>query len=303
MGRYAVIDIGTNSTKMFVGRIVHGRLSRLEDRLEITRLGEGLAATGELQDSAIDRTVDAVESMVRQADSLGVDKVVAVGTEALRRASNSDEFADLLKKRCKLRVKIIDADREAGYAVEAVRSALEIPAGKTAVFDVGGGSTEIIYLRDGKIERVESLPIGSRLLADEFRLDRRVDPETAEAMEQRIRSAIGPFRGHADRLIGLGGTYSTLGAMDLGQADFDPEQVNGRRLARHDVEFLSRRVAGLTMGARCRLPGLLPERADVMPAGAAIALELMVSHEAYETTICSRGLRHGLFMKSFVSGK
>jgi exopolyphosphatase / guanosine-5'-triphosphate,3'-diphosphate pyrophosphatase len=299
MSRYAVIDIGTNSVKMYVARVMHGRISPLDEQLSVSRLGEGLAATGELSETAMDRTVEAIRGMVEQAEALGVDKIVAVGTAALRKASNPNEFMDLVKKRCKLKVEVITGRQEAEMAAAAVRTSLDVSGRDVVIFDIGGGSTEIIRLTDGEIKTIESLDIGVRTLLDKTGITDRISPEQEDVMQNLIIETVGGFRGHADMLIGLGGTFTSLAALQARLPEFDSSQVHDYRLSRRDVENWYSKLADETISQRCRNPALHPRRADVIPVGAAIALELMICHEAYEIVVCARGLRHGVFMSRF----
>lgn len=299
MSRYAIIDIGTNSVKMYAARVMHGRVSHLDEQLSVSRLGEGLAATGELSEVAMDRTVDAVCGMVRQARDLGVEQIVAVGTAALRKASNADEFLMLVKKQCKLKVEIISGEQEAEMAAAAVRASLDIAGKDVVVLDIGGGSTEIIRMIDGKVQSSDSLDIGVRTLLDQTQIKEEIGPEQGEALRQHIIEVVGGFRGHADMLVGLGGTFTSLAALQERLPGFDADKVHDYRLSRQDVEIWYRKLAGQNLSQRCRNPALHPRRADVIPVGAAIALELMICHEAYEIVVCARGLRHGVFMTRF----
>ena len=150
MARYAVIDIGTNSVKLVAARVMHGRITRLTEESAVTRLGADLGRTGELGELGMGATLEAVRRFKARAESFEVDKLVVVGTEAFRRAVNAPEFVDELKRRLKIRVEVLKGEEEARLSALAVMKSLELPAGEVVVLDIGGGSTEVIRLEDGR---------------------------------------------------------------------------------------------------------------------------------------------------------
>lgn len=300
MARYAVIDIGTNSVKLHVAREVHGRLSVLADEAVVTRLGEGLDAEGDLTGAAMARTLEAVRALAARADALGADRIAAVGTAAFRRAGNAEEFLDLLKRRAKLRVKVLTGEQEARLAALAVRRTLELPAGRVAVADIGGGSTDLVLMTGERIHRAESIPVGVRILTDAHCRQAPLSEDDGEALARAIADALADVDLRADALVLVGGTAATLAAVRLELRDFDPARVHGMALDRDEVERIYDRLAGLTLAERRAVPGLPADRADVMPAGAALALALAVAAGVDALTVCSCGLRHGVLAERFL---
>ncbi len=301
MGRYAVIDIGSNSVKFHAARVIHGRVTPLDDRLLVTRLGEGLAATGELDETAIGRTVAAVVEFRRRAEALGVEKVVAVGTEALRRAENADELLALVERRARLRVEILDPEREATYAYRAARAALADLPDAVTVFDCGGASTEVIVGRGERIVAWGSVPVGVRTLTDAHRLEGRVPDQRQAAAEAAVREGLaGLPRPAGEALVGIGGAPHTLVTAIRGERPEDPASLDGTVVTRDEIAALRDRLRQTSLTERRRWAGLMPERADVALAGALVVLHLMETAEQTSFVVCSAGIRHGVFRERFV---
>lgn len=302
MTRYAVIDIGTNSVKLHVAREVHGRLSVLADEAVVTRLGEDMDADGDLNEAAMDRTLAAVRALAARAEGLGAAGIAAVGTAAFRRAGNADEFLAEIKRRTKLRVKVLTGEEEARLSALAVRRTLDLPPGRVAVADIGGGSTEVVLMTGERIHAVDSLPVGVRTLTDAHARRAPLSEDDGEALARAISHALADVDLHADMLALVGGTAATLAAIDLGLKEFDPRRVHGRVLSRGKVEDIYDRLAGMTLAQRRAVPGLPGDRVDVMPAGAALALALTMAADLDGLTVCSCGLRHGVLADRFLSG-
>lgn len=300
MSRYAVLDIGTNSVKLHVAREVHGRLSVLADEAVVTRLGEGMDAEGDLTDQAMERTLEAVQALAARADSLGAHKTVAVGTAAFRRAGNAEEFLDLIKRRAKLRVRVLSGEEEARLSALAVRRTLELPAGRVAVADIGGGSTELVILDGERMVSAESLPVGVRTLTDAHARRAPLSEDDSDALGEAIAEALEGSAPVAGALVLVGGTASTLAAIRLKMRAFDPKRVHGMTLDRDAVDAVYEDLAAMTLAERRDVPGLPVDRADVMPAGAALALSLLMATGAAELTVCSCGLRHGVLADAFL---
>ncbi|MBT3317334.1 Ppx/GppA family phosphatase [bacterium] len=299
MSRYAVIDIGTNSMKMHVARVMHGRMTVLGDYTEITRLGEGFHETKILTDDAIDRNVAQVEEFRIQAEELGVEKIVAVGTMALRSAKNSDEFLEAVKKKSKMRIEIIPGEEEARLSYLAVLSGLGAQDGKLVIFDTGGGSTEFIFGKGEEIDRQFSLDIGSRRPTEEYCKTDPVTNEELESMFEGLEKEFEDISGPVDVLVGMGGTVTSLGAVFHEMKIYDPEVIQGSTLPIKEVERQVKMYRARTIDKRADTIGLMPKRADVILAGASIVLTIMRKLGTEELIISDRGLRHGLMFDRF----
>ena len=300
MATHAVIDIGTNSIKMHVAAVSDGRTEVLGDFTEVTRLGEGLHDTGELSAEAIARNVEAVSSMQAKAQELGAETAVAVGTMALRSASNTAVFADAVRERCGLEIEIVTGEEEARLSYLAVLSGLGAGKGRVAVFDTGGGSTEFIFGEGEEILERFSLNVGSRQPTEEFCKSDPVTESELKAMVGYLDGEFGRLKAGVDSLVGMGGTITSLGAVHHAMKVYDPNVIQGSVLTLDEVERQMEMYRSITVEERRETVGLMPKRADVILAGAAIVVTVMRKLGASELTISDRGLRHGLFYDRYV---
>ena len=303
MGTHAVIDIGTNSIKMHVATVSEGQISVLGDFTEVTRLGEGLHETGELDAAAIARNVDAVAAFQARASELGVETTVAVGTMALRSAANAQVFVDAVLERCGLEVEVVPGEEEARLSYLAVVSGLGAGQGNVAVFDTGGGSTEFIFGEGDEILDRFSLNVGSRQPTEEFCKSDPVSPAELASMVAHLEREFGRLEGGTDALVGMGGTVTSMGAVHHRMKVYDPDVIQGSTLVLAEVERQLEMFRARTIEERRETVGLMPKRADVILAGVAIVMTVMRKLGATELTISDRGLRHGLFYDRFVRGR
>jgi len=294
--RLAAIDVGTNTTLLLLAEATSALDIRvLAERAEITRLGRGIGGDGRLGATGIERTLVVLEEYAALARAHGAP-IVAVGTEALRRAPNATDF---LAPAGKLvgPVEVIDGEREAALSYRAAASSFPAAAaGTMVVVDIGGGSTEIIRSEAGAIRFRRSLPLGSVRLTERHV---RHDPATGEevaAIQAEVRHALDavPLAGGPPVVIGTAGTVTTLAAMAQRLASYDPALVHGYRLTLAALEDLVRTLRGATQAEREGMPGLDPRRADVILAGACVLLEIARRAVVTEVVTSDRGLLWGL---------
>ncbi|MGE5152748.1 MAG: hypothetical protein ACM3ST_01920 [Bdellovibrio bacteriovorus] len=300
--RFAVIDLGTNSVKLHVGeRNPAGHWTRVLDRSEVTRLGEGLAETGIISPAARARTLAAIRDMADEARGLGAEQVVAVGTMGMRNAANSDAFIREVQDACGLSIEVIGGDEEARLAFLAVQESLGIPGGSVVVFDTGGGSTQITLGRDGAILDRFSLNLGAARLTEDFGLAGPVPRETLAAARAAIAVELARLDSveRPDALVGMGGAVTNLTAVSLGLSAYDPDRIQGATLSRAEVERQIDRYAALDAAGRRAIPGLQPGRAEVILAGALVVITLMDKLGQEQLSVSDRGLRHGVLLERF----
>jgi exopolyphosphatase/guanosine-5'-triphosphate,3'-diphosphate pyrophosphatase len=296
--RLATIDVGTNTTLLLVAEVTGADVTVLAERAEITRLGRGIGqqAGGGLGQAGIERTLavlqDYAEVARRHEASLH-----AIGTEALRRAPNAGEFLAPAARVLGTPIEVIDGDREAALTfLAAARSFPAATAGTSVVVDIGGGSTEIIVARAGRVEFRRSLPVGSvRLTERHVRSDPATpaEIEAARAEVDRQLAAL-PFPARPLVLIGTAGTVTTLAAMSLGLASYDPAIVHGHRLTLAALDTQIARLQVSTQAERERMVGLDPKRADVILAGACVLRQIAAAARAEAILVSDRGIRWGL---------
>jgi exopolyphosphatase/guanosine-5'-triphosphate,3'-diphosphate pyrophosphatase len=299
---FAAVDVGTNSVKMHVGaRGADGGWSRVADRAEVTRLGEGLDASGALAAPAMARTADAIATLADEARHDGACDIAVVGTAALRVASNRATFVDEVRARTGLEIEVISGDDEARLAYLAAVATLPVPPGTLVAFDSGGGSTQFTFGQSADVAERFSVDVGAVRVAERFGLDGAVDPDALHDARAGIATQLGTLHGRPppDALIGMGGTITNLAAVRHGLARYDPDVVHGTVL---DVDELDRQIElyrTRDADGRRAIVGLQPSRAEVILAGACIVrtiLELL-GHGA--VTVSDRGLRHGLLVERF----
>ena len=298
--RLAAIDIGTNSTKMTVADVsADGTLTVVAEDSDVTRLGEGVDADKRLNDSAMSRTLDAIARFAEEARRQGAEVVLGAGTSALRDAANGAEFIAQAKQRAEVEIQIITGDREAQLAYAAVRSdsTLSLPSeAHLLVFDIGGGSTELILGDASGVGRHKSLDIGAVRLTERFL---KSDPPTTYDINQAAQYARAAFSTFLapdtpPLIAGIGGTAVNIAAVTLGQAKPDPDALHGTTLSHAAVSSALDRFAHLPLAERREIPGLEPKRADVIVAGALILDGLLTYFHADRFLLSARGLRYGL---------
>jgi exopolyphosphatase / guanosine-5'-triphosphate,3'-diphosphate pyrophosphatase len=299
----AAIDIGTNSVLLVIAAAEAGGPRPVLERATITRMGEGVDETRRLAPAAVERNLACLR---RYADDLrehGNPPLDVVGTSALRDAQGAGEFLDAAERILGVRPRVIAGDEEAQLTFRGALSGLSL-RGRLLVFDIGGGSTELIVgeaTSGAPPETRVSLDVGSvRLFERHVRHDPPAPAEIAR-IESEIRAAFAgaePIarleRGEPATLVGVAGTVTTLKALELGLPAYDAARVHGAVLSLSTVEALAERLAAMTLAERVQLPGLEPKRADVIVAGAVIVRELLRAAKAPQAVVSDRGVRFGL---------
>lgn len=286
MAPVAVIDIGTNTTRLLVAeRDQGGDLVELERRTIITRLGQGVDATGRLADEAMDRVAEAIASYREIIDRVGAARIVAVATSAMRDAENGSDFREYLDKRFGVDARTISGDEEARLTF------LGATAGRnddreTVVIDIGGGSTEYVVGRPGEDPGFHtSTRMGSVRHTERFLKNDPPEEEELQALAQDVRSIVPDV--HAEHAIAVAGTATSLAAID------GAEQVHGYRLNLGACERITAMLAAMPLEDRRNVKGLHPDRAPTIVAGAVILTESVRALGLDEVEISDRDLLHG----------
>lgn len=298
MTRAAAVDIGTNTVLLTIAERRGDLVLPLCERARVTRLGAGVDRTRRIAPDARARTLACLDEYGALIARHDVTEVDAVGTSALRDASADPSFLDQAERALGVRPRVVSGAEEATLTFHGSLSGLGA-SGPVLVFDVGGGSTEVVSgTAEGAIEHAHSLDIGSvRLFERHVRSD-PLAPGELSAVRARVREALAsvtPPRG-AFQLIGVAGTVTTLAAL-AGPA----ERLHGARLDRALVEAQAERLARLPLALRIGLANLDPARADVIPVGAAIVSEVLAWSGAAALTVSERGVRWGLIERRLTS--
>jgi exopolyphosphatase/guanosine-5'-triphosphate,3'-diphosphate pyrophosphatase len=311
----AVIDVGTNSVKLLIAEKRGGELAVLTDRMEITRLGEGLSETGNISPEAFARSLRAIERMCGEARDAGAAGITVVGTEGLRRARNAALFAQSVAEVCGVPLEIIDGAEEAYLSYRAVESAARGTISKDnrlCLFDIGGGSTEVVVGDADGILWSRSLPVGALVLHD-----RRFGGDGGPVAESRLNGAFAEIRavlenepsladwagrGRLTRVgVGVGGTVTTMAAVMLGLDEYDSSRVRESVLGMDEVERQIALYASMPVARRREIAGLSAKRADIILPGACILRALMDFCAVRSIAVSDRGLRCGVMERALES--
>ncbi|MFH1570468.1 MAG: Ppx/GppA phosphatase family protein [Gemmatimonadota bacterium] len=292
----AAIDLGTNTLLMTVGRAgADGRAEILDDLHAIARLGQGVDAARRIAPAALERVAVLLQRCRRRAEELGAAQVQAFGTSALRDAANRDEFIAAVAQRTGVSLQVLSGQEEAGLTFRGAAFGLELPD-RYAVLDIGGGSTELAVGAGARLEQSASVDVGAVRLAERHFPCLPPTPAQRQAAAQTVRQVLtGLFSLPPDvPLVGVAGTVTTLGAMDLGLTAFDAEALNGHLLPAARVHALSGQLLSLPYEAIRQIPQVSEQRADIIGAGSLILDTFLRTWECPGIVVSTRGIRYGL---------
>jgi exopolyphosphatase/guanosine-5'-triphosphate,3'-diphosphate pyrophosphatase len=301
-GRYAVIDVGTNSVKFHIGeRDPDGGWRPIVDRAELTRLGEGLGDQGAIAAEPLERTVAAIAGMVEEARRHQVRATAAVGTAGLRIARNRDQVIAAIRARTGITVEVISGEEEGRLAYLAARAGLGAPEGSLVVFDTGGGSSQFTFGRGPQVEELFSVNVGAVRYTERFGLAGAVAPEVLRDALAAVAADLSRLDGRPrpDELVGMGGAVTNVTAVKLELASYDPDRVQGAVLDRAEIDRQIELYRSRDAESRRQIVGLQPKRAEVILAGACIVRTVMDKLGQQSLTVSDRGLRHGLLVHRF----
>jgi exopolyphosphatase / guanosine-5'-triphosphate,3'-diphosphate pyrophosphatase len=291
MGPIASLDLGTNSTRVLVARPTDGGLDVLDRRNTITRLGQGVGASGRLAPEAIERTLDCLRGYHEILDRHGVERVRVAATSASRDAANRDEFFDAVEELIGTRPELLSGDEEGRLSFRGATGELDPATGPFLVVDIGGGSTELIVGAD-RVEGVMSVDIGCVRLTEKFLLHDPPQPEELSAcislsetyLDDVVREI--PAVAEARTLVGLAGTITTVAAVEIGLETYDRDRIHHFHLTHDAAEDVFRTLATESRADRIHNPGLEEARADVIVAGCCV-LVAVFRHFGFDEMIVS----------------
>jgi len=296
--RVAAVDVGTNSVRLLVAEsAADGGLMQLERLMTITRLGQGVDAAGRLHDDALRRTLDCIAAYAARWRELGVTRVRLAATSAVRDAANRDAFFDGVRAIAGVDAEVLSGEEEARTAFTGAVSSVkgEPPF---LVLDIGGGSTEFILGTD-RPQAETSRQMGCVRLTERcVRHDPPTDDDLAAvdaAVAAELDAVAALFDPSAARtLVGVAGTATTIGALHLGLAAYEPERIHGTRVPLAAVRSITARLAALTSPQRAALGPMAAGREDVIVAGAHILLRVMERFDFAEVLVSEADILDGL---------
>lgn len=292
----AAIDIGTNSVKLLVGRVAGRRVTPLLHRTLITRLGEGLQKSGAISDEAAGRTIAALSELQSIARERGAERLQAVGTLALRAATNGALFVDRVEKELGLKIRILTGEEEAKISFQGAVGASE--AEQVLGIEIGGGSTQIMVGTHATLHASWSLNMGAVVLTEEFL---KSDPPAAEemvamsaAISRHLQNVVARV-GRDGELVGTGGTVAAILTQLRKSEGGDPREFHQTSVSFETISALSIHLSLKTTAERERI-GIEKGRADIIIAGAWILTAAMSHLGAASLRASAHGLRHGLLI-------
>ena len=288
--RVAALDLGTNTTRLLVADVADGHVKEVERRLAITRLGEGVDERRRLLPVPIARVRNTLVDYRRAAEELGAERSLLVATSAVRDAETGEAFLGEIEWSYGFVTRLLSGDEEAQLVRRGVATGRELGP-RDLIVDVGGGSTELIS--DGWHG---SFDIGSVRLTERFL---RSDPPTADELDAcatAVNVALPDL--DVDAAVGVAGTVTTLATLDLGLEEYDPERVHGHRIPARSVERQLDRLAALPLAERRLVPGLEPERAPVIVAGAVIVHEVLRRYDLDAIEASERDILDGAALEA-----
>jgi exopolyphosphatase/guanosine-5'-triphosphate,3'-diphosphate pyrophosphatase len=318
---YAALDLGTNNCRLLVARPSRRGFKVIDAFSRIIRLGEGVSASGRLSEPAIERTLEALKVCASKIERHGVVRSGLIATEACRLAANGHEFLERARAGTGLDIKVVSRETEAKLAVSGCASLIDFGSDFTLVFDIGGGSSELIWLDLGRRkhgwrhslpDRLEaqscitawtSLPVGVVTLAERFG-GRFVNRELFAAMVQHVVGMLEPFekkhglRGRLEHgkthMLGTSGTVTTLAGVHLGLPRYERARVDGCWLEIGQVRTVTAGLLDATYEERVAQPCIGKERADLVLAGCAILEAMLQMWPCDRLRVADRGLREGI---------
>ena len=307
---YAALDLGTNNCRLLIARPQGDGFAVVDAFSRIVRLGEGLASTGKLSDAAIDRTIAALRVCADKLRRRNVAVARSVATEACRQAANGPAFIDRAWRETGIRLDIISAEEEARLAVLGCHALMEPGEGPALIFDIGGGSTELVLVdASGPEPRVldwHSAPWGVVSLT-EHAGGEGTDAPARLASYARMRqlatesfvtfAARLPPSPAAPRLLGTSGTVTTLASVYLELDHYDRAQIDGLIVPAGSMRRISSDLSGMSLAERARFPCIGSERADLVVAGCAILESIMDVWPAERLGVADRGIREGILRR------
>ena len=286
--RVGVIDLGTNSTRLLVADVGDGSVEEVARDTTITRLGEAVDERRKLLPTAVARVRNVLSGYRRELERLGAERVLVLATSSVRDAENGEAFLGEIEWSYGFTTRLLSGEEEAELTRRGVAGGREL-APDALVLDIGGGSTELITGR----ERT-SIDMGSVRLTERFLHSDPPAQAELDAGAGAVRELLPDLRPR--EAIGVAGTITSLAALELGE--YDPERVHGFHLSREAVETQLGRLASLPLAERRELPGLDPERAPVIVAGAVIVDEVMKRYDLDELEVSERDLLHGAALEA-----
>jgi len=297
MQKIAIIDIGSNSLRLVLVQVTQdGFYKIINDLKESVRLGEGMTEKCELQAARVAEAIQTLSMFKQICDSVQTSEIIAVATEAVRKATNRQAFLERVKTEVGINVRVLSGDEEAYFGYLGVIHSLDLTEG--LIMDLGGSSTELVWLQEQKIKEKVSLPFGAINLTDRFKLQNKITKEQEKQLLQYLNSYyrtipwLAKLKG--SQLIGIGGTIRNFGKIDRKRKNYPLDIAHNYRLKPNDIHEIYDLVKNKSLAQRQAIRGLSKARADIFVGGAAAVAALVNFCKLKEVIVSGKGLREGL---------
>ncbi len=304
--RLAAIDIGSNSTRLMVAEATSEQDYRiLDDHKETTRLAHGLAATGQLSEAAMSRTLDALRRMKAIIEGYQVDKIAVIATSAVRETVNGPVFVQRTREELGLDIRVISGQEEGELSYHSAEAQFPLRELSVVCMDIGGGSAELVFAAQGQVDEIYSLPVGAVRMTEAFL---HGDPPASEEwrqfklnLRQQFANQLGNLTFYPNLMVGAGGTFTALANISLRLRGQGTRPVRGYEMTRSDVRQILERLRHCSLAERRAIPGLNADRADIISAGVFVIDRFMKWLHVNRLVINDRGVRDGLIRKMLLS--
>ena len=301
--RVAAIDIGSNSVRQIVADVSpEGAIQVVDEMKAAPRLATGLATSGALSEPSIQAALEAIERMATLARQLGAERIDAVATSAVRDASNASAFLAQIQRVAGLRVRVLDGDEEARLSFRSAVAHFDMGVGRTVVVDIGGGSLELALERrrgdrTPELAAVRRHPAHGGVFGDG--ITKKAIAHLRRAVSAGIRDQLSRRNWRGAQLIGSGGTFTNLAGIHLSrQGILTARSVHAAHIPHAELEHILDMLVDMNPEERRALPGLNPERADIIVAGLGVAAEVMRRIDARDVVVSRYGIREGLLLEA-----
>jgi exopolyphosphatase/guanosine-5'-triphosphate,3'-diphosphate pyrophosphatase len=303
--RLAVIDMGSNSWRLVVYGYDPGAWWKLTDEIrEAVRVGEALGDDLTLKPEPMERALHTAAVFASFCRAAGVEEVIPVATSAIRDAVNSDELLGAIRERAGLEVRVLSGAEEAWYGYLAVANSTTLVNGFG--LDMGGGSIQPLQVRDRRLAGAESLPLGAVRMTEAFLPDEEATPKQVKALRRHVADELEALdwftAGETPRLVGIGGTIRNLAVAAQKRAGLPDTGPQGHVLSGDELEDIVETLASKPASKRASVPGIRPDRGDVILAGALVLAAAMEQGGFQSMEVTDAGLREGVFFERFLSG-
>jgi exopolyphosphatase / guanosine-5'-triphosphate,3'-diphosphate pyrophosphatase len=295
--RVAVVDIGTNSTRLLIADVEGAGVTEVERRTTVTNMGRGVDHTGLICSEAIEDVCEVIADYKSRYEEMGAERVMAIATSAVRDATNGEAFIAELRERFGLDARLLTGEEEAHltYLGATAQRPADDP---TLVFDIGGGSTELVIGSGTDVAFHVSLQAGTIRQSERHLTSDPPDPHQLEDLAADIRNLIeraiaAQPEGRPVYAIAVAGTPTSLAAIDQELEPYDPDRVHGYHLGMQRVQRMLSRLSSLPLAERLRVPGLHPGRAPTIVAGTVILVQVMRAFGLQEIEVSELDILHG----------